>query len=66
MNKLQYIQEQLLDAELREALSEVVADVDALIPKSEAEFIDLTEKPSMEGCGFSLQTSPEVTLHTPS
>lgn len=41
MNKLQYIQELLLDAKLREALTEVVADVDALIPQSEEEFMEL-------------------------
>ena len=35
MDKLQYIQEQLLDAKLRDELAKVVADVDALIPKSE-------------------------------
>ena len=41
MDKLQYIQEQLLDAKLREALAEVVADVDALTPQSEEEFMEL-------------------------
>ena len=41
MDKLQYIQEQLLDAKLREALAEVVADVGALIPQSEEEFMEL-------------------------
>ena len=41
MNKLQYIQEHLLDAKLRKALIEVVADVDALIPQSEEEFMEL-------------------------
>lgn len=41
MDKLQYIQEQLLDAKLRDELAKVVADVDALIPQSEEEFMEL-------------------------
>lgn len=38
MNKLEYIKERLDDANLRDSLSNVVADVDALLPQSEAEF----------------------------
>ena len=41
MDKLQSIQELLLDTKLREALAEVVADVDALTPQSEEEFMEL-------------------------
>ena len=41
MTKLQYIQERLGEAKLRAKLSEVVNDVDALIPQSEEEFYDI-------------------------
>jgi hypothetical protein len=41
MDKLQSIQELLLDTKLREALAEIVADVDALTPQSEEEFMEL-------------------------
>lgn len=41
MNKLQYIQEQLLNTKIRDALSDVAGDADALIPQSEAEFMEL-------------------------
>lgn len=41
MNKLQYIQERLGDVDLRANLSNVVTDVDALIPQSEEEFADI-------------------------
>ena len=36
MTKLEFIKERLNDAKLRKDLSKVVADVDALIPQSEA------------------------------
>ena len=39
--KINYIKSYLEDAKLREALAEVVADVDALIPQSEEEFMEL-------------------------
>ena len=39
--KINYIKSYLEDTKLREALAEVVADVDALIPQSEEEFIEL-------------------------
>lgn len=39
--KINYIESFLEDAKLREALAEVVADVDALIPQSEEEFMEL-------------------------
>ena len=39
--KINYIKSYLEDAKLREALSEVVADIDALIPQSEEEFMEL-------------------------
>ena len=39
--KINYIKSFLEDTKLREALAEVVADVDALIPQSEEEFIEL-------------------------
>ena len=38
MYKLEYIKERLNDANLRDSLSRVVTDVDALIPQSETEF----------------------------
>lgn len=41
MTKLQYIQKRLEDEELRNHLSKVVVDVDALIPQSEEEFGDI-------------------------
>lgn len=41
MYKLEYIKERLNDAKLRDSLSKVVADVDALIPRSELEFDDI-------------------------
>ena len=41
MTKLEFIQERLNDAKLRKDLSKVVADVDALIPQSEAEFAEI-------------------------
>ena len=41
MVKIQYIQERLSDTKLRDDLSKVVADVDALIPQSEEEFLDI-------------------------
>lgn len=41
MTKIQYIEEQLRDAKLRSSLSMVVADVDALMPQSEAEFSEI-------------------------
>ena len=41
MTKLQYIQERLGDADFRAKLSEVVNDVDALIPQSEEEFAEI-------------------------
>ena len=41
MDKSQYIKEQLLNTKTREALANVVADVDTLIPQSEAEFMEL-------------------------
>ena len=39
--KIKYIKSTLADAKLRESLAKVVADVDALIPQNEAEFIEL-------------------------
>ena len=39
--KINYIKSYLEDAKLRKALAEVVADVDELIPQSEAEFMEL-------------------------
>ena len=39
--KIDYIKSFLEDAKLREALAEVVTDVDALIPQSEEEFMEL-------------------------
>ena len=39
--KINYINSSLADAKLRKALAEVVPDVDALIPKSEEEFMEL-------------------------
>ena len=39
--KINYIKSYLENTKLREALAEVVADVDALIPQSEEEFIEL-------------------------
>ena len=39
--KIDYIKSFLEDTKLREALAEVVTDVDALIPKSEEEFMEL-------------------------
>ena len=41
MVKIQYIQERLSDTKLRDDLSKVVADVDALIPQSEEEFLEI-------------------------
>ena len=41
MVKIKYIQERLSDTKLRDDLSKVVADVDALIPQSEEEFLDI-------------------------
>lgn len=41
MVKIQYIQERLSDTKLRDDLSKVVADVDALIPQSEEEFLEV-------------------------
>lgn len=41
--KLQYIKSRLDDPKLRENLSKVVADVDALIPQSEEEFMKLNK-----------------------
>ena len=41
MDKSQYIKEQLFNTKTREALANVVADVDTLIPQSEAEFMEL-------------------------
>ena len=41
MNKLDYIKERLKDAKLRDDLSKVVTDVDALIPQSETEFDEI-------------------------
>ena len=41
MVKIQYIQERLSDTKLRDDLSKVVADVDALIPQSEEEFSEV-------------------------
>ena len=41
MTKIQYIEDQLRDAKLRSSLSKVVADVDALMPQSEAEFSEI-------------------------
>ena len=39
--KINYIKSTLEDAKLREALAEVVTDVDALIPQSDEEFMEL-------------------------
>ena len=39
--KIEYIKSSLADAKLRKALAEVVTDVDALIPQSEEEFMEL-------------------------
>lgn len=39
--KINYIKSSLADAKLRKALAEVVTDVDALIPQSEEEFMEL-------------------------
>lgn len=39
--KIEYIKSTLADAKLRKALAEVVTDVDALIPQSEEEFMEL-------------------------
>ena len=39
--KINYIKSSLADAKLRKALAEVVPDVDALIPQSEEEFMEL-------------------------
>ena len=39
--KIEYIKSSLADAKLRKALAEVVPDVDALIPQSEEEFMEL-------------------------
>ncbi len=41
MVKIQYIKESLNDIKLRNGLSSVVADVDALIPQSEVEFAEI-------------------------
>lgn len=41
MTKIQYIHERLCEAKIRDNLSKVVADVDALIPQSEAEFLEI-------------------------
>ena len=41
MIKLKYIQERLSNTKLREDLSKVVEDVDALIPQSEEDFLDI-------------------------
>ena len=41
LNKLEYIKERLNDANLRDSLSRVVTDVDALIPRSELEFDEI-------------------------
>lgn len=49
LDKLQYIQEQLLDAKLRDELAKVVADVDALIPQSEEEFMELRKPAYLVG-----------------
>ncbi len=39
--RIEYIKSALEDAKLREALAEVVTDVDALIPQCEDEFMEL-------------------------
>ena len=39
--KIEYIKNSLADAKLRKALAGVVTDVDALIPQSEEEFLEL-------------------------
>jgi hypothetical protein len=41
MTKIEYIKSSLEDAKLRKALSDVVDNVDALIPQSESEFMEL-------------------------
>ena len=41
MTKLEYIKERLSNTKLREDLSKVVEDVDALIPQSEEDFLDI-------------------------
>ncbi|MBQ5925714.1 MAG: NADAR family protein [Paludibacteraceae bacterium] len=41
MTKIEYINSSLEDAKLRKALSDVVDNVDALIPQSESEFMEL-------------------------
>ena len=41
MQKLEYIKERLSNTKLREDLSKVVEDVDALIPQSEEDFLDI-------------------------
>ena len=41
MVKIKYIQDRLSDTKLRDDLSKVVADVDALIPQSEEEFLEI-------------------------
>ena len=41
MTRLEYILERLHDAQLRNDMAKVVADVDALIPHSEDEFSEM-------------------------
>lgn len=50
MTKLEYIKERLSDTKLREDLSKVVEDVDALIPQNEEDFLDIYSKVRTLSC----------------